>query len=193
MDRGHTLRAQLQSVAWENICLRPPLPLGLRLIWFWSRGSPPVSCLILFSPPPILSPTRFEQTLGFPPALSRWVSRRAERDPIPPSPTPTTTSRRPPDRNEEGEEEERMLIARCLCASSSWGPAAPTTVSGLSSPSTSHAPPPRTASYLTSLSTSRSRRWACWQGVSAFPSSRCASARLTATVPSSAQQPSGHG
>lgn len=52
------------------------------------------------------------------------------------------------DRNEE---EERMLIARCLCASSSWGPAAPTTVSGLSSPSTSHAPPPRTASYLTSL------------------------------------------
>jgi hypothetical protein len=40
-------------------------------------------------------------------------------------------------------------------------------------------------------STSRSRRWACWPGASASPSSPCASARSNATVPSSARQPSG--
>jgi hypothetical protein len=74
---------------------------------------------------------------------SPWVRRP---DPVP---TPTPTRRSPPDRNRETRRRRRRLPRR-LCASSSWGPAVPTSVSGRSLPSTSPAPPPTIDSSPTS-------------------------------------------
>lgn len=192
----------------------PPLPPGLLLIWFWSRGSPPVSCLISLSPPPILSPTRFEQTLGLPPALLPMGE--------PPSPEGPYSSFTNSDDDEPetsgserggGEDAHRplplrqQLVGACraddrlrplLTLNVSCSAAENRFISHLSQvtfPTPCARQAPSIASLLTSsvgrCSTSRSRRWACWQGVSAFPSSLCASARSTATAPSSAQQPSG--
>jgi hypothetical protein len=66
-----------------------------------------------------------------------------------PAPVRTTTSRRPPDRSKETRRRRRR-VPRRLYASSSWGPAAPTSASGRSSLSTSPAPPPTIDSSPTS-------------------------------------------
>lgn len=82
--------------------------------------------------------------------LPRWTRRQPGTEgrswSLKPAPSPTPTTRRPPDLNAT-----RVSLHRHrLCASSSWGLAAPTSASGRSSPSTSPAAQRTTDSSHTS-------------------------------------------